>query len=147
MAAQSIQKEGPSKSLHLTYSPSSDRALNSIASELGRIADALDARAHAKAEADATSAAAVEDGPAADVSPQDEALFQALREWRAGEARKLGMPSYIVATDKVLRAVVQAKPATVEDLRGIPGFGPAKTAKYGEGIVAVVAAAPLEAAA
>lgn len=121
------------------------QALAAIAHELRRIADAMEHRLGATAsQAASTAADAVATQPA--LPPAEEALFQSLREWRAGEARKLGMPSYIVATDKVLRAVANAKPASVDDLREIPGLGPAKTAKYGDGILAVVAGTPAPAA-
>src|SRR5688572_2802246 len=123
MAAQSNQK-ARNPNVSMTYSPSGDRALRAIADELRRIGDALEAKGVAAA-AEPTSAEDEAAEPA--MSPQEESLFQSLREWRAGEARKLGMPPYIVATDKVLRAVAQKRPTTVEDLRQIPGFGPAKT--------------------
>lgn len=152
---------GRGKVLQMTYSPSGDRALHAIADELRRIGDALSRTANhvtavrpAKPEApapaasasgtpaplaDATQVGAVQ--PAAPLSAQDEALFQALRQWRAEEARKLGMPPYIVATDKALRALVERRPQSVEELREVPGFGPVKAAKYGAGVVEVVAGA------
>lgn len=128
------------KALNLTYAPSNDRALRAIADELRRIGDALSRTANHVTAADAADI--VPDGRAETppvASPQEEALFQTLREWRAEEARKLGMPPYIVATDKVLRAVAAKRPTTVEGLREIPGFGPAKTAKYGAGLMEIVA--------
>jgi ATP-dependent DNA helicase RecQ len=140
MAAQSNQKAS-NPTVSMTYSPSSDRALRAIADELRRIGDALESKAAAAVAVEAVSGEAEADADAPALSPQEEALFQSLREWRAGEARKLGMPPYIVATDKVLRAVAQKRPASVEDLRQIPGFGPAKTAKYGAGVVEIVATA------
>jgi len=140
MAAQSNQK-ARNPNVSMTYSPSGDRALRAIADELRRIGDALEAR-HG-VDADTTTEGASEPDSEAEpaMSPQEESLFQSLREWRAAEARKLGMPPYIVATDKVLRAVAQKRPASVEDLRQIPGFGPAKTAKYGAGVVEIVTTA------
>jgi ATP-dependent DNA helicase RecQ len=110
--------------------PGSERALFGILAQLRRIADTLE---HTPAEA------AEQNEPEANSA--EEQLFQELRKWRAEEARKLGMPPYIVATDKVLRAVVASRPATEEDLRNVPGFGPAKAAKYGPGLLEVVAAA------
>jgi superfamily II DNA helicase RecQ len=137
---------GRGKALNLTYAPSNDRALRAIADELRRIGDALSRTANhvsgADVEAaDAAKAEGTDAEPAPVVSPQDEALFQSLREWRAGEARKLGMPPYIVATDKALRALVERRPTKIEDLQGVPGFGPAKAAKYGPNVVELVASA------
>jgi superfamily II DNA helicase RecQ len=139
MAAQSNQK-ARNPNVSMTYSPSGDRALRAIADELRRIGDALESRHVATEEVAPDEAPATDDAEPA-MSPQEESLFQSLREWRAGEARKLGMPPYIVATDKVLRAVAQKRPTSVEDLRQIPGFGPAKTAKYGAGVVELVTTA------
>lgn len=138
MAAPSIQKAStpaPGEPL----SPDGG-ALRAIADELRRIGDALSRTAnHVTSAAAPRSGGDEPDGPAP--SPEEEALFQSLRQWRADEARKLGMPPYIVATDKALRALAQRRPATVEELKGIPGFGPAKAAKYGSDVVGVVAGA------
>lgn len=140
MAALSIQKAStvtapaPNPSSAPTpQSGGSERALYAIASQLRRIADHLAEKP--------TDAASEGDDVAPTLAPADEALFQSLRKWRADEARKLGMPPYIVATDRVLRAVAETRPTNVEDLRKVPGFGPAKTEKYGPGVVEVVAAA------
>ena len=138
MAAQSNQK---ARNVTMTYAPSNDRALRAIADELRRIGDALSRTANHVTAAEATAPAGDEQPAPAPVSPQEEALFQSLREWRANEARKLGMPPYIVATDKALRALAQRRPATVEELKGVPGFGPAKAAKYGSDVVSLVAGA------
>lgn len=135
---------GRGKALHLTYSPSGDRALHAIADELRRIGDALSRTANhvtAAPGAPRRTVVQVEAATDAPLSAENEALFQALREWRADEARKLGMPPYIVATDKALRALAERRPQTVDELRGVPGFGPAKAAKYGAGVVEVVASA------
>ena len=105
--------------------------LSPVVAELRRIADALAHRNEAPEKA--------EEKPEAALPPGDEALFQRLRAWRAEEARKLGMPPYIVATDRMLLGVVEKKPATVEALREVAGFGPAKTEKYGPSVVEVVA--------
>ena len=134
---------GRGKALSLTYSPSNDRALRAIADELRRIGDALSRTANHVSGAQPSLEAgepAVQARPVA-LSPQDEALFQALREWRAEEARKQGMPPYIVATDKALRALAERRPQSVDELRGVPGFGPAKAAKYGANVVELVAGA------
>ncbi|MDT7548702.1 MAG: ATP-dependent helicase UvrD/PcrA, partial [Actinomycetota bacterium] len=43
-------------------------------------------------------------------SDRDEALFEALREWRAGRAKELGQPAYCVFTDATLVAIAEQKP-------------------------------------
>ncbi|WP_025159053.1 DNA helicase RecQ [Leifsonia aquatica] len=76
----------------------------------------------------------------ADVSPTDLPLFEALRSWRAGEAKTQGVPAYIVFGDATLRAVASARPASLGDLDGISGIGAKKREAYGQALLEVVAA-------
>ena len=78
---------------------------------------------------------------AADLEPVQAELFEALRAWRAGEAREQGVPAYIVFGDATLRAVAVARPASLDDLDGITGIGAKKREAYGHALLAVVAAA------
>lgn len=77
---------------------------------------------------------------AADLSAPDLELFEALRAWRAEQAREQGVPAYIVFGDATLRAVASARPASLTDLDGISGIGEKKLAAYGAALVEVVAA-------
>ncbi|WP_399553049.1 DNA helicase RecQ, partial [uncultured Leifsonia sp.] len=76
----------------------------------------------------------------ADLAPADQPLFEALRSWRAGQAREQGVPAYIVFGDATLRAVASARPASLADLDGISGIGAKKREAYGEALLEVVAA-------
>ena len=76
----------------------------------------------------------------ADLGPADAALFEKLREWRSGEAREQGVPAYIVFGDATLRGIASARPESRADAGGITGIGEAKFEKYGEAILAIVAA-------
>ncbi|MGR0319352.1 DNA helicase RecQ [Agromyces sp. ZXT2-3] len=76
---------------------------------------------------------------AADLEPRDAELFEALRAWRAGEAREQGVPAYIVFGDATLRAVAVRRPGGVAELDGISGIGAKKLDAYGEALVRVVA--------
>ncbi|MFF1632821.1 DNA helicase RecQ [Leifsonia sp. NPDC058248] len=78
---------------------------------------------------------------AADLAPADQPLFEELRAWRAEQARTQGVPAYIVFGDATLRAIASARPASLGDLDGITGIGAKKREAYGEGLLAVVAAA------
>ncbi|WP_130354082.1 DNA helicase RecQ [Agromyces ramosus] len=78
---------------------------------------------------------------AADLEPAQAELFEALRSWRAGEAREQGVPAYIVFGDATLRAVAVARPSSLGDLDGISGIGAKKLEAYGEALLAVVGAA------
>ena len=68
-------------------------------------------------------------------------LFEALREWRAGEARDQGVPAYIVFGDATLRGIAVTKPATLAELGAISGIGEKKLEQYGDALLTVVSAA------
>lgn len=85
--------------------------------------------------------ARVRKSPAAEtVGAGDRGLFEALRAWRAEQAREQGVPAYIVFGDATLRALAAARPASLADLDGITGIGAKKREAYGDRILAVVAA-------
>ena len=67
------------------------------------------------------------------------ALERALRSWRIGLARQLGVPPYVILHDKALRAIAAAHPRTAGDLLGVPGVGHATVGKYGPAILALTA--------
>jgi len=73
----------------------------------------------------------------------DGALFEALRVHRATIASESGVPPFIVAHDRTLAAIAARRPANAEELEQVPGMGPAKIARYGEGFLAVVRRATL----
>ncbi|HYI34263.1 MAG TPA: DNA helicase RecQ [Glaciibacter sp.] len=80
----------------------------------------------------------------ADLNPEQEALFDALRAWRSAQAREQGVPAYVVFGDATLRAVATTKPATPGDLDGISGIGAKKLESYGRALLDVVAAGTFE---
>ncbi|WP_435834875.1 DNA helicase RecQ [Streptomyces antibioticus] len=65
--------------------------------------------------------------------------FEALRAWRAGQAREQGVPAYVIFHDATLREIATAWPTSVAQLGGIGGVGEKKLATYGEGVLAVLA--------
>ncbi len=75
----------------------------------------------------------------ADLAPADAGLFEALRAWRAAEAKEQGVPAYIVFGDATLRAIATARPRSIDDLAGISGIGEKKRASYGDALIDVVA--------
>jgi ATP-dependent DNA helicase RecQ len=68
----------------------------------------------------------------------DERLFERLREWRAQVAKAHGVPAYVVFHDATLRAIAQARPQSIDALRGISGVGERKLASYGEALIGIV---------
>ncbi|MFI0967466.1 DNA helicase RecQ [Streptomyces sp. NPDC021080] len=65
--------------------------------------------------------------------------FEALRAWRAEQAREQGVPAYVIFHDATLREIATVWPASVKDLGGISGVGEKKLATYGEGVIGVLA--------
>jgi RecQ family ATP-dependent DNA helicase len=70
-------------------------------------------------------------------SPMDAALEEKLRAWRLAEARKLGRPAFFVLSDRTLRAIVQSRPTTLENLLAVEGIGPAKAELFGPGLLQI----------
>lgn len=69
---------------------------------------------------------------------ESEALAGFLRAWRRETAAKLGVPAYVVMHDSSLETLCQVRPQTLEQLRGVSGFGDRKTATFGKQILAVL---------
>ena len=65
-------------------------------------------------------------------------LEEALRSWRLAEARRRGIPAFRVFTDRALRAMVDRRPATAEELLTIPGIGMATVKQYGPHIYRIL---------
>ncbi|MCL7424200.1 DNA helicase RecQ [Streptomyces sp. YS415] len=65
--------------------------------------------------------------------------FEALRAWRAEQAREQGVPAYVIFHDATLREIVTVWPSSVRELGGIGGVGEKKLATYGEGVIGVLA--------
>ncbi|WP_370269004.1 DNA helicase RecQ [Streptomyces sp. V4I8] len=64
--------------------------------------------------------------------------FEALRAWRAEQAREQGVPAYVIFHDATLREIVTVWPASVRELGGVGGVGEKKLATYGEGVLEVL---------
>ncbi|MFN8829649.1 MAG: DNA helicase RecQ [Labrys sp. (in: a-proteobacteria)] len=69
-----------------------------------------------------------------------ERLFETLRAWRAAEARAQAVPAYVIFPDSVLREVAMTKPADLARLRQVKGVGASKLERYGERLLALIAA-------
>ncbi|MDT6985033.1 DNA helicase RecQ [Streptomyces lusitanus] len=77
---------------------------------------------------------------AAELPEELRPAFEALRAWRAEQAKEQGVPAYVIFHDATLREIVTVWPTSVEQLGGIGGVGEKKRATYGEGVVAALAA-------
>jgi ATP-dependent DNA helicase RecQ len=65
-------------------------------------------------------------------------LYDRLRAWRAQVAREHGVPAYVVFHDSTLQAIAQARPASTDALRAVPGLGERKLANYGGQLLALI---------
>ncbi len=73
-------------------------------------------------------------------SEETRLLFEALRAWRLEEARRLEQPAYCIFWDSALKAIAQAKPRTIEEMRRIDRIGNGRIEKYGEALLEVIKA-------
>jgi ATP-dependent DNA helicase RecQ len=83
-------------------------------------------------------------GPAAfetPLTPDEEALFGRLREWRRQEAQRQALPPYVIFHDRTLAEIARRRPRTEGALSSINGFGAAKLERYGAAVLEVVAGA------
>ncbi|WP_309092160.1 RecQ family ATP-dependent DNA helicase, partial [Phenylobacterium sp.] len=72
------------------------------------------------------------------LSPADAPLFQALKAWRAREAKAQHVPPYVIFHDRTLAEIAQARPGSRAALERINGVGEAKLAHYGQAVLEVV---------
>ena len=96
-------------------------------------------RAGSANAAGAVAAAGRVEIAAADLAPEAAARFEALRGWRADEARAQNVPAYVIFHDRTLRAIAAEAPRDLDALAALPGVGAAKLARYGEALLALLA--------
>jgi ATP-dependent DNA helicase RecQ len=77
------------------------------------------------------------------VRPQDEALWEALRQYRAEIAKTHGVPPYVIFHDATLQEMCQYRPADLEAMRRISGVGEQKLSQYGQQFVDIIRRHPL----
>lgn len=81
-------------------------------------------------------AAAAKDAP---LPPADEKLLAALKDLRKSLAMRQSIPAYVVFTDATLVDMCRRKPKTLEEFMEVSGVGQAKSRRYGEVFLAVIA--------
>ena len=72
--------------------------------------------------------------------PVDDSVVERLRSWRSRRSREDGVPAYVVLHDATLRDLAAARPTTLHELAAVKGFGPTKIERYGDDVLALVAA-------
>ena len=68
-------------------------------------------------------------------------LFDALREARRALAAEANVPAYVIFHDSTLREIAAARPASRAELAKVNGVGRTKLERYGDAMIAAVAAA------
>lgn len=72
-------------------------------------------------------------GPASSSKRSDvPELFRKLRDVRLNLARENKLPPYLIVTDATLMALIEARPANLEELLQVSGFGQVKVERYGQ---------------
>lgn len=79
---------------------------------------------------------AAKDAP---LPPADEKLLAALKDLRKSLAMRQSIPAYVVFTDATLVDMCRLKPKTLEEFMEVSGVGQAKSRRYGEVFLAVIA--------
>ena len=93
-----------------------------------------------RGRADAKAAAAPQLAEAQAPDPTAGGLFEALRTWRATQAKTQAVPPYVIFHDTVLREIAAVRPGSLDELAGIKGVGASKLARYGADVLMLVGA-------
>jgi ATP-dependent DNA helicase RecQ len=75
---------------------------------------------------------------AAAIAPEDSPLWEALRACRKRLATELNVPPYVIFHDATLRAMLESRPTTRDELRAVSGVGDSKLERYGDAFLAVL---------
>ncbi len=72
------------------------------------------------------------------INDYDMALFEELRSVRMQEARRAGVPPYVIFGDRTLREIATCLPRTTGEFLRVSGVGEQKLSQYGEMFMAVI---------
>jgi len=80
--------------------------------------------------------------PPAEVDPmvRRSAVANALRSWRADQARKANVKPTVVLSERALDAIASACPASLDELAELPGLGPLTRERHGARLLEIVEA-------
>jgi ATP-dependent DNA helicase RecQ len=80
-----------------------------------------------------------QEAPAKPVEP-DDPTYAALKRWRLEIAKADDIPPYVIFHNSTLAVIAAQAPTSLGELAQVPGVGPAKLERYGEDLLAVLAA-------
>jgi len=86
-----------------------------------------------------TSRSGARTDPTDGMSSVQRGRWERLRAWRSETAREDGVPAYVIFHDATLAELARSAPATVDELRGIPGIGARKLERFGEALIETIA--------
>jgi DNA helicase-2/ATP-dependent DNA helicase PcrA len=72
-------------------------------------------------------------------SEPNDPLYVALKQWRYRRASEDEQPAYVVFHNSTLAEIAARRPRDLWELGAVPGVGPAKLARYGGEVLAVLA--------
>ena len=70
---------------------------------------------------------------------KDWPLFNALRDWRNGQAKEEGIPPYVICRNRQLAEIARRRPTSLSKLAVIEKLGKAKIQRYGAAILGLAA--------
>ena len=72
------------------------------------------------------------------LSPEDEALFSRLRDWRNQESRRREVAPERVMSNRQLKQIIKNRPRTLTELSQVEGLEPWRGQEYGETVLALL---------
>ena len=78
--------------------------------------------------------------PAPKAVEPDDPLYAVFKKWRLEQAKAEERPAYVIFHNSTLAEIVRRAPASRQELAEVPGVGPAKLERYGDDVLAVLAA-------
>ena len=69
------------------------------------------------------------------LSPEDTAVYEAVKEWRRRTAESENVPPYVIFGDKTIEELVQKKPRTERELLTVFGIGAVKAERFGAALI------------
>jgi superfamily II DNA helicase RecQ len=73
-------------------------------------------------------------------APADVGIADELRAWRGRRARADAVPAYVVLHDATIDELASRRPRSQGELASVKGLGPTKLARYGDELLALLAA-------
>jgi superfamily II DNA helicase RecQ len=73
-----------------------------------------------------------------ELTEDEKTVYRVLKQWRYDKANELNVPGFMICHNTELMTIAKRKPASLEELCEIYGFGAHKIARFGDDILAVL---------